>query len=635
MAPSRRIHTALYVICRDDFEIGSVIYALRRFAQQADNLLIVCPPLEAMPAQAAALAALVQDLGATTLPGQNAETPLAGYKTALHHLMTQPALPTGPVMIASSAILGPLDDVSKAVLDDLMDPAGADLWSSYYHDLSQDMRLTLSGGPTRVAHLDMALFSPALMQDPSFAAFWQAVQPRDKPWADFKAGALALGQMLHGKGARVATLIDDLSCKTADPRYFEIHRLLDGPCWCLPAEILTMDPLLHDLNAIYLREAISALRARSPALYDVVIRYATRKIPMRELATITEDYAVISPVADSPGRQAWEFGPVAVFIHAYYAQMMPDFWTLIQRLPGAPHLFLTTASADDAETIRTFLSDRGWPETRFEVREVEQNRGRDMSSLFITWRDVILDNRFNVALRLHSKRTPQVSPQVSAYFRDHLFENLIASKDHVRNILDTMEAQPDIGMVTPPAIHIGFGTLGHAWFNNRRGLTRLAAEMGLDVPLDDATPVAPYGTMYWFRTDALRRMFEWKWTWEAYNPEPGHVNGGLAHIQERLIGYCVQDAGYRTLQVMTPDMAARNYAKLEYKLQLLSSLLKSTNAYLQREELEHQRATFRIRTYNRLRSVYGRILERWPGSRRRLGGLRRLAQRVLLGDKYI
>ena len=51
----------------------------------------------------------------------------------------------------------------------------------------------------------------------------------------------------------------------------------------------------------------------------------------------------------------------------------------------------------------------------------------------------------------------------------------------------------------------------------------------MDVPLDDHTPMAPYGTMYWFRTDALLRMFEWTWRWEDYNAEPHHIDGGLAH----------------------------------------------------------------------------------------------------------
>jgi lipopolysaccharide biosynthesis protein len=42
-------------------------------------------------------------------------------------------------------------------------------------------------------------------------------------------------------------------------------------------------------------------------------------------------------------------------------------------------------------------------------------------------------------------------------------------------------------------------------------------------------------------------------------------------VQERLICYCAQHQGFRTLAVMSTAQAARSYLKLEYKHQLLSS----------------------------------------------------------------
>lgn len=149
------------------------------------------------------------------------------------------------------------------------------------------------------------------------------------------------------------------------------------------------------------------------------------------------------------------------------------------------------------------------------------------------------------------------------------------------------------------------------------------------MPLDDATPVAAYGTMYWFRTDALRNLFEWQWKWKDYNPEPHHIDGGLAHVQERLIGYCVQHKGYRTLQVMNPKLAARNYARLEYKLQLFASYLGSNNVLDQKYELESTRSTVRVSIYRRLRLAYGEMLRRFPASRRYLRPFKNAAVAIL------
>ena len=52
------------------------------------------------------------------------------------------------------------------------------------------------------------------------------------------------------------------------------------------------------------------------------------------------------------------------------------------------------------------------------------------------------------------------------------------------------------------------------------------------------------------------------WRWEDYNAEPHHIDGGLAHVQERLIGYAVRDRGYRIVTAMTPTAAARKLREI-------------------------------------------------------------------------
>jgi rhamnosyltransferase len=79
--------------------------------------------------------------------------------------------------------------------------------------------------------------------------------------------------------------------------------------------------------------------------------------------------------------------------------------------------------------------------------------------------------------------------------------------------------------------------------------------------------------MFWFRPQALRKLFEEKWEWEEFNAEPHHVDGGLAHVLERLIAYTAQDAGFMTRHVMCLHQAAHNYTWLEYKLQKLAALI--------------------------------------------------------------
>lgn len=617
---------ALFVLPSVGEDRRGIAFTLARLAATVDAITLI------MPADAVAdapLDPLPRNVTPVTMPGETVPL-LEGYREGLRRLRTAGTLPDY-VLLCGGHVLGP-------VAGRLPNPAASRempaLMAPYWHDAGVDERLTATaaelGEDTRLPSLDFTWIGPALLADPGFWALWEKWRPSGDFLRDFAAIGMGLTQLLRAGGKAPVYPMVRAALGSAEPQFSEVELVLAGGGWCLPMGLLSLDPLMHDLHAIQLKTAIDELRRADPEMCEVFTAHAMRNVPLRDFATIADQYEVITDQPADPGKTAWRFGTVGVFIHAFYAEMMPDFWDLIERIPAANHLYITTASKENAEGIRTFLRDKGRGEDTFEVRVVEQNRGRDMSSLFITWRDVVLEDRHEVALRLHSKRTPQVSRQVGQSFKAHLFDNLVHSRGHVANILDRMEAEPDIGLVIPPVIHIGFGTLGHSWWNNRGTVADLARQLDLKVPLDQDTPVTAYGTMYWFRPQAMRKLFAWPWKWDAYNPEPHHVDGGLAHVQERLIGYAVADSGHRVLQVMTPAAAARGYARLEYKLQMMAAFMGSNVVTDQRSELAAWRGTTRGQIYKRLRLVYGDMLRKYPGSRQFLRPFKTMAVRLLM-----
>lgn len=614
----------IYVINQGLNEQASILYAVKSYSASQERVIVIHEDTETDR-----FTALFSDLPNVEMIAfeGNVRTARAGYRQGLLHLFAEGPVEE-PVILTGSHVFGPVfQPDARAMLGD------AGLYSCYWHNPAEDTRLKKRAMPDKLPYLDFAVLSPGLLENGKVRDFWQGFSPNIDPWAEFLACEAKLAGLLDEEGFSTVYPLPEGHVGSADPRLFEIDLVLSGGSPVMPVAVILLDPLLHDLNATSFRAALDWLRGRNPELYSVLIRFATRHTKSREFATLADQYEVVSDHPADPAKTEWRFGEVAVFIHAFYAEMMPEFWELIQRLPCRFHLFVTTATEDNAALIEEFLQEHGLSPEAFTVRVVEQNRGRDMSSLFITWRDIVLDGKYEVALRLHSKRTPQVARQVGESFKDHLFENLVKTPGYVANVLDRLEAEPDIGLVIPPVIHVGFGTLGHAWYNNKPTLAALAKQMYIDVPLDDFTPVTAYGTMYWFRTDALRKMFRWEWKWDDYNAEPHHIDGGLAHVQERLIGYCVQDAGYRVLQVMNPQLAARSYARLEYKLQLFSAYLGSNNAIDQHYEISSTRSSARGRIYRRLREAYGSVLRRYPGSRRYLLPFKNVAVSLLMSRR--
>lgn len=621
------VAAAIYVIQHKAEGAAHVRLALTDLMTLAARIIVVTTG-PSLPQVQAALSALDPDQRCTVIAHDRDGAVLSAYRAGLDLLCRQGPLP-GPVILTGYHAFGPIRPGGWHSL-----PRGADLLAAYWHNAALDPRLQgRADMPDTLPYLDFALLSAALVNDPRFQRFWQDLPPFNDYWDEVERGLIPLARLLRDTGRSLAYAMPAQAMQTADPRHYEVHRLVAEGAPCLPVSVLMLDPLIHDLNGIDLRAALDGLRPLHPALYDAVTAFAGARVPLRAFTTIADQYQVLDRHYPAT-RDRWSFGPVAVFIHAFYAEMMPEFWTQIEKFPMSAHLFLSTATTQDKAAIEAFLAAHGWPAAQRTVRVVAQNRGRDMSSLFITFRDIALSGRYELALRLHSKRTPQVSRQVADGFKAHLFDNLTHSPATIRQLLDLFEDEPDLGLVIPPVIHTGFGTLGHAWFCNRPLVQDLCTRLGLAVPLDADTPVAPYGTMFWFRLSALRRMFDWPWRWEEYNPEPHHIDGGLAHAQERLIAYAVQASGYRVLTVMTPHLAARYYARLEYKMQLFAGRLASHHVLEQLAQLERGADTPAARLHRRLRLIYGRIIRRFPAARLYLRPLaRRIAPLLAPGSR--
>lgn len=593
---------AVYVVTHDMHESLHVRLALEKIRPAVDRMLVIVPQKHLGDARK-----LLGDIGITAIEAY--EHDVDSYLGALRQglLTLRPdADRLSTIIVSGSGVFGPIADLPAEVLDPTR--AGAAVFAPYYLDVKLARQEADYPGIDRIPHFDFTSFGMDLLRDPDFWAWVEQLPEHIEDATSFLRGPVALTKLLKAKDLTVCYPKAAEKFETADPRLFEVHKFARDGGPVISTAVMFLDPVIHDLTSIYLRQALDELRGSFPDMYFAIMQFGLKKVRNRDFCMISEQYRIMSMMPAHPDKFIWDFGKVAIFIHAFYSEMMPEFWALLQNIPTNYDLFITTSTEADQASIRKFLSDHAYM-GEADVRVVEQNRGRDMSSLFITFRDVIASDKYKVALRLHSKRTPQVSRQVGESFKDHLFDNLVGGPGYIANILDMMEAEPDIGLVIPPIIHIGFGTLGHSWYNNRKGVMDLLEDMEIEIPLDEDTPVAPYGTMYWFRTDALRKMFEWNWKWDDYNAEPNHVDGGLAHVQERVIAYIAQAAGYRTMSVMNAQHAARNYAHLEYKLQLLASYLKTGNIYFQREELRQGRLSAKAA----IDAAYFNFVTRYPG----------------------
>jgi len=55
----------------------------------------------------------------------------------------------------------------------------------------------------------------------------------------------------------------------------------------------------------------------------------------------------------------------------------------------------------------------------------------------------------------------------------------------------------------------------------------------------------PAGGMFWVKTDAIRPLLEFPWTYEVFPGESGQIDGATQHGIERVIGELTRARGYR------------------------------------------------------------------------------------------
>lgn len=262
---------------------------------------------------------------------------------------------------------------------------------------------------------------------------------------------------------------------------------------------------------------------------------------------------------------------VVAILHIFYVDMTEEMLDRVDTLPGAYDLVVTTQDSERAAAIREIIAARPREGRSVDVRVVASNDGRDQSAFLVGCRDVLLDGGYDLVVKLHSKRTPQDGFNVGRAFKEQQFLNLLAGPGYTANVLGLFQAEPGLGIVYPPMVHIGYPTMGRAWWANKPPFEELARRMDIRVPLDDISPLAPYGSMFIARPEALRLLVEQPWSYADFGGAEAYQDGGLAHVLERMPSYVAAERGFHTRTIMNAEYAAISYTTLEFNFDEMSA----------------------------------------------------------------
>lgn len=228
---------------------------------------------------------------------------------------------------------------------------------------------------------------------------------------------------------------------------------------------------------------------------------------------------------DAPRRS-----DVAVILHLHYPELAEEFQAALSNIECDIWISLTDRACFDL--IRKYF-----PDARIFL---VANRGRDIAP-FLALGPLIWRLGYPLGLKLHSKRSPH---RVDGdRWRRTLVQGLLPAGINTKALRVAMEIDTSIGIIAPDKHHL---CLADYLGNNAPWLNRLERLTGIGI-LPDEKFIA--GSMFWFRPDAMRLLFETSIHPGDFDFENGQVDGTLAHAIERFVGSCVRHAGYRVVQM--------------------------------------------------------------------------------------
>lgn len=254
---------------------------------------------------------------------------------------------------------------------------------------------------------------------------------------------------------------------------------------------------------------------------------------------------------------------IALAMYLYFEDLIETMCRYASSMPINADIYITTNSEEKKEKIEDIFQTR--LRNKVVVRVME-NRGRDVASILVALRDIVYE--YDYICYVHDKKTAHLTPgTVGMGFADKCFENTLYSKEFVCNVLKLFEENPRLGMLSPPAPNHAdfFGGLGDEWGPNFDQAKALALKLGLNVPMEvSKMPVAPYGSLFWVRPQALKRLYDYGWRYEDFPEEPIETDGTILHAIERVYPFVVQEEGYYPAIVMSDYYAGVECTNLDY-----------------------------------------------------------------------
>ncbi|PWM56369.1 MAG: rhamnan synthesis protein F [Subdoligranulum variabile] len=486
------------------------------------------------------------------------------YKTALDSYGWEKLSEFDEVVMTNSTLMGPVRPL-REMFDAMAAQEDLDFWGLTIHHGAKT-------NPFKGKHLyrylpvhiqsHFIVYRKRFIQSPELQAYWNEMPMIESYTDSVQRYEAVFTKQFEDRGFKW-----DVYVKTDDLKEFTDYPLLVCPVRLLRDKkcplfkrrsfMHTLEAYLNDTAGEPVRELYDYLRDETDYPVDLIWKNMIRTMHPHEFTRNLGLTRVIPPQVQDPAlaQQVCEGRRIALAMHLYFMDMLDQSLAFAAKFPPQTDVFIST---NDEEKKRRIEQAFAGQDLHSVTVLVVENRGRDVAAFLC---DLAPHLRgYDYVCFMHDKKAIQTKPgSVGASFGYVCNENVCKNAAHVRNVLCEFERDPYLGILCPPYPTHGLyfmNMCSGGWGPNFENTKQLLKTLHLDVPISgEESPIAPFGSVFWFRPAALEPLFAHGWEHSDFPPEPLPQDGTISHAIERVYPFVAQAAGYYPAVVMSRDFA--------------------------------------------------------------------------------
>ena len=486
------------------------------------------------------------------------------YKTALDDYGWERLSEFDEVVMTNSTLMGPVRPL-REMFDAMAEQQDLDFWGLSIHHGAKT-------NPFKGKHLyrylpvhiqsHFIVYRKRFIQSPELQAYWNEMPMIESYTDSVQRYEAVFTKQFEDRGFKW-----DVYVKTDDLKEFTDYPLLVCPVRLLRDKkcplfkrrsfMHTLEAYLNDTAGEPVRELYEYLKEETDYPVDLIWKNMIRTMHPHEFTRNLGLTRVVPPTVQDPAlaQQICAERCIALAMHLYFMDMLDQSVAFAAKFPPQTDVFISTNDEKKKRQIEQAFAGQDLHSVTVLVVE---NRGRDVAAFLC---DLAPHLRgYDYVCFMHDKKAIQTRPgSVGASFGYVCNENVCKNAAHVLNVLCEFERDPYLGILCPPYPTHGLyfmNMCSGGWGPNFENTKQLLKTLRLDVPISgEESPIAPFGSVFWFRPNALGPLFAHGWQHSEFPPEPLPQDGTISHAIERVYPFVAQAAGYYPAVVMSRDFA--------------------------------------------------------------------------------